>query len=154
MVATPGSSVPGARAALYSLLVGLDLPGTEVTFGHPAAYATNRTVSILGVGPGTVSERPAVVNGRVRREDYDIEVAVRVDNPTARTAEDAMAVEAAAFGVWNDIRAAVLVTADLAGTVDTAFPSTVVSDLLTAPVESGGYRTYFLGHIACTAWIT
>lgn len=65
-----------------------------------------------------------------------------------------MAVEAAAFGVWNDIRAAVLVTADLAGTVDTAFPSTVVSDLLTAPVESGGYRTYFLGHIACTAWIT
>jgi hypothetical protein len=148
-------AVPAARAALFDLISALPaMDGVEVTFGHPRAYAGRRAVSILGLAGGQSTERPAVVNGRVRRQDFAIEVAVRVDDQRANDDAAAMALEAEAFGLWEAIRDEVMVTANLAATVDTAFPSSVVADLLTAPVESGGYRTFFIGHIACTAWLS
>ena len=66
-----GSAIPGAKAALVTLLTGL-FPGAQVSYGLPGTYMQ---ADIIVVGNGSArSEQQVMGTSRPRREEATIEV--------------------------------------------------------------------------------
>lgn len=85
-----GSTITAATADLYARLAALAVPagtleGVQVTFGEPGDYEDQQVVALMGV---TSPEQQGVaLDVASREEHYNIEVGVKVHDPTEDSAQ-------------------------------------------------------------------
>lgn len=135
------SSISAARLALDTLFTTAvaaedsDLYGVQNTFGPPEENEEQEVVAILGLTDTSEETVPLGPQAK-REEDYRINVAVKVYDPTS----DSRTVDTRGFLLADAVRQVVNDNRTLTGTVRTAFVVQQNSDGAVQPVDANGKR--------------
>lgn len=141
------TAIPTAYAALYDALrAGLDC---QVSFGPPELYEAHEVVALAGMRG---SEEDAAVGVQRREENFWITVRLKVWGMTAGS-EGAKHTHDRAWGLYDDVRAAVHADRTLGGAVRVAGVGTPTSAGITGAAE-GGWVIFIDCEVDCRARIT
>lgn len=142
------SSISAARQNLHALLAGepeLADP-VQVAYGAPSGHEAAEVVAMLGVQTPSAEEARGLGQRRVE-ESYVLEVAVKVHDPGAETAE---AVDLRGFALADVVRQVVRANITLDAAVRTALVVSQGSEGA-QPAQGGGWVIFVTLGVECKA---
>lgn len=167
------SSIPAARANLYSTLVSAfasvatlapaEQSAVQVRYGMPDAHPEYEIVALVGWSDVTIGD--AVLGGAEHDERYNLDLRIQVWRPDTdgSQAAELQALETQAWLFESTVRAAVQADRTLGGavelaTVAVATPESGVGELSPVPMFDGttpaGWASFVGVQVACEARIT
>lgn len=111
-----GTTVAEAHGLLFDLLVDTFAaePDVQIVYGFPEVYELDKVVGLIGQQPVGQREDWAALGNQSKREEYSIDVAVKVHDPVSgNTPEGAQSTYTEAFRIVEAIRSAVHATKGL-----------------------------------------
>lgn len=152
------STITAATADLFARLEAAaepagSLEGVQVTFGPPAAHEEQEVIALMGIRDA--GEEYAALGAQRREETYDIELGVKVHDPTS-DADNAAAAFARSRELVDAIEAIVHGSSEgrtLGGSVRTAHARTSRTDGI-QPAEGGGWVVFWRVYVTCAARLT
>lgn len=153
-----GSTITAATADLYARLAALtvaagSLENVQVTFGPPGAHEEQQVIAFLGILDA--SEQPGALGAQRREETYDIELGVKVHDPT-EDADNAKVVFDRSRALIDVIESTVhgsTAGLTLGGTVRTAQVSSTRTEGV-LPAQGGGWVVFWRVLVTCAARIS
>lgn len=148
------SAIWPARRKLFELLqANAELTGIQLTLGIPADEEEQEVIAILGVTDSSEEEKG--LGGNRKKEEFTVEVKVKVYDPTATTAEEAFALETRAGELLDEVRAVVHGDRDLGGVLKGNVASVVGTPTTGAqPAQGGGYVVFASAMVRCRATVS